>query len=174
MLQIDEMSWSSELKRRIQHYGYRYNYKARRVDGTSYLGQLPEWLGYLCDRLVGQMIFDTRPDQVIINEYEPGQGISPHTDCIPCFGDTIASLSLKSNCMMKFGKTHIDSHSSDMDDIEVTLEPRSLLVIKGEARYDWKHSIPARGSDVFGGVRVPRSRRISLTFRTVANAAPFR
>ncbi|MEM6413331.1 MAG: alpha-ketoglutarate-dependent dioxygenase AlkB [Pseudomonadota bacterium] len=164
---IDEIPWSTELKRRVQHYGYRYDYKARRVDETSYLGPLPEWLGTLCDRLVNQMIFDTKPDQVIINEYKPGQGISPHTDCIPCFGDTIASLSLKSSCKIKFAKTLLEHHSSDTDDIELVLEPRSLLVMKGEARHHWKHSIPARQSDVIAGVRTPRSRRVSLTFRTI-------
>ncbi|WP_231289239.1 hypothetical protein [Rickettsia bellii] len=43
----------------------------------------------LCDSLHKQNIFHEIPDQVIINEYMPGQGIAPHTDCIPCFSDTI-------------------------------------------------------------------------------------
>lgn len=167
---IDKMPWSTELKRRVQHYGYQYDYKARRVDETSYLGPLPEWLDHLCDRLTGHLIFDARPDQVIINEYKPGQGISPHTDCIPCFGDTIASLSLTSQCKMRFSKAHTEGQSSGVDDIEMTLKPRSLLVMKGEARHHWKHGIPARRSDMVDGVRIPRSRRISLTFRTIASA----
>jgi alkylated DNA repair dioxygenase AlkB len=42
-----------------------------------------------------------------------------------------------------------------------------LLILSGEARYDWTHEIPARKSDVINGARQPRTRRVSLTFRTV-------
>lgn len=45
----------------------------------------------------------------------------------------------------------------------IYLESRSLLVLKGDARYKWKHGIAARKSD--NGVK--RQRRISLTFRKV-------
>jgi hypothetical protein len=39
-----------------------------------------------------------------------------------------------------------------------------LLVLAGDARYRWRHAIPARRSDPDRG---PRGRRLSLTFRTV-------
>lgn len=39
---------------------------------------------------------------MIINEYEPGQGISPHIDNINLFKDIIVSLSLSSDCIMIF------------------------------------------------------------------------
>lgn len=45
----------------------------------------------------------------------------------------------------------------------IPLEPNSLLVLQGEARYKWKHGIAPRKSD--NGVR--RGRLISLTFRKV-------
>jgi alkylated DNA repair dioxygenase AlkB len=41
-------------------------------------------------------------DQAIINEYQPGQGISPHVDCVPCFGPVVAAISLGSDCVMDF------------------------------------------------------------------------
>ena len=47
------------------------------------------------------------------------------------------------------------------------LEPRSALVLSGEARHDWTHAIPAREADVWQGVERPRGRRVSLTFRTM-------
>lgn len=34
---VDGMPW---LKRRVQHYGYRYDYKARRVVPEMYLGPI--------------------------------------------------------------------------------------------------------------------------------------
>ena len=51
--------------------------------------------------------------------------------------------------------------------IPVFLEPRSLVVLKGEARYGWMHGIPARKNDDVSGRTVRRSRRVSLTFRKV-------
>ena len=47
------------------------------------------------------------------------------------------------------------------------LECGSLLVLAGASRYNWKHGIPARKSDKLGGQSLWRSRRVSLTFRTV-------
>jgi alkylated DNA repair dioxygenase AlkB len=47
------------------------------------------------------------------------------------------------------------------------LEPKSLLVLSGDARYHWQHAIPARKTDKWRGQTIPRARRISLTFRTV-------
>ncbi|MEZ5840968.1 MAG: hypothetical protein R3D02_11290 [Hyphomicrobiales bacterium] len=51
----------------------------------------------------------------------------------------------------------------------IILEPRSLVIFSGEGRFDWTHEIPARKSDVIDGIRLSRSHRISLTFRTTAH-----
>jgi len=69
---IDKQSWSQELKRRVQHYGYKYNYKSKSIDSSSYLGPMPNWLMQLCCQLQQEGIFSILPDQVIINEYLPG------------------------------------------------------------------------------------------------------
>lgn len=52
------------------------------------------------------------------------------------------------------------------------LEPRSLLLLTGAARYEWTHGIPARRSDIVDGLRRPRAGRVSLTFRSVTPAVP--
>ena len=150
---IDEQPWLNDLKRRVQHYGYKYDYKARAVTDDAYLGTLPEWIDP-----VGQKI-PFQPDQVIVNEYMPGQGISAHIDCVPCFGDTVASLSLGSGAVMQF------TNGSERQ--ELYLKPRSLVVLSGEVRYKWTHAIPARKSDVVDGFKIERGRRVSLTFRTM-------
>lgn len=49
------------------------------------------------------------------------------------------------------------------EQVEVLLEPRSLVMLYGEARYNWKHAIPARTRDG----EVERGRRVSLTLRKV-------
>jgi len=157
---IDAAPWLDDLKRRVQHYGYRYAYSARRVDVSMALGPLPEWLGPVT-AMVAEVGFAAAPDQVIINEYLPGQGISGHVDCLPCFGPTIASLSLLAGTTMTF--THPDGARVDL-----WLPARSLVVLTGEARARWKHAIAGRRSDPEHG---PRGRRLSLTFRTVVHRA---
>jgi alkylated DNA repair dioxygenase AlkB len=158
---IDQQPWLTDLKRRVQHYGWKYDYTARRVDESMWLGQLPDWLMDYCQRLYDGGHFHKLPDQVIINEYLPGQGITPHVDCVPCFEETIASISLGSPCVMDF------TNPATGEKINHLLEPRNLLIFSGDARYQWKHGIAARKTDKYEGQTIHRSRRISLTFRNV-------
>lgn len=159
--QIDQQSWLTDLKRRVQHYGYKYDYKARTVGNDAYLGPLPDWLSPLSKKLHDDGIFPSAPDQAIVNEYLPGQGISAHIDCVPCFADMIASLSLGSSCIMDFTNPKTSEKRS------IVLEDCSLIVLSGPARYDWQHAIPARKSDIINGIKTERTRRVSLTFRNV-------
>lgn len=154
---IDRQQWLNDLKRRVQHYGYKYDYTARKVTADSYLGPLPDWLIPVTQELPFKP--DQAPNQAIVNEYLPGQGISAHVDCVPCFSDTIASLSLGSGAVMQF--------TNGQEKHDLCLEPRSLIILSGPARYDWTHAIPARKSDVVDGFKIERGRRVSLTFRTV-------
>ncbi len=158
---IDEQPWIVDLKRRVQHYGYRYDYRARVVTPDAYLGSLPAWASDLALKLADIDWFKTVPDQLIVNEYLPGQGISAHVDCVPCFGDVIVSVSLLSQCEMLLRERVSGEKRS------IRLEPRSALLLTGPARFEWTHEIPARKSDPINGARVARSRRLSLTFRTV-------
>ena len=51
-------------------------------------------LGHLAQRLYDETgLFDRIPEQVIVNEYEPGQGIALHTDHRG-FGATVCTISL--------------------------------------------------------------------------------
>lgn len=158
---IDLQPWLNDLKRRTQHYGYKYDYTKKSVDSSMFLGPIPQWIKPVSDRLMYLGHFNKEPDQVIVNEYLPGQGIAKHRDCVPCFGETIASLSLGSLCEMTF--EHIVSSNKE----KIMLSPCSMLVMNGEARYDWMHSISARKEDKFGDEIFIRTRRVSLTFRTI-------
>ena len=164
--EIDTAPWRTDLKRRVQHYGYRYDYKARQARREDYLGPLPELFQQMAEQLTSEGHFQAVPDQVIVNEYQPGQGISAHIDCQPCFGETIASVSLLSACVMRFAS------QTSSQQMELHLQPASLLVLKDEARHMWTHAIPSRKTDIFDGQRYIRSRRISLTFRTMKFEIP--
>jgi alkylated DNA repair dioxygenase AlkB len=104
------------------------------------------------------------PDQMVANDYEPGSGIFAHVDQA-VLGDTIVSISLGSSCVMQF------TESNSGREEQLLLEPRSALVLSGEARNHWKHAIPARLSDVWMNRELTRSRRVSLTFRTMLKAS---
>ena len=158
---IDRQPWLTELRRRVQHYGYRYDYKGRKVTPEMYLGPLPDWAQALAEELRLRGLMPRAADQLIVNEYEPGQGIAPHVDCVPCFDDTIASLTLGSSCVMEF------THAKTREKVPLFLWPRSLVVLSGEARYAWRHAIPGRKKDTHEGRDVSRGRRVSLTFRNV-------
>jgi alkylated DNA repair dioxygenase AlkB len=114
---IDAQPWRSDLKRRVQHYGYRYDYEARQAREEDYLGPLPPFLRVLAESLTQAGHFSSVPNQVIVNEYMPGQGISAHVDCRSCFGDVIASLSLLSSCVMRLENRKINQH------VDLTLDP---------------------------------------------------
>ena len=162
LTEIDKHQWLDDLKRRVQHYGFKYDYKARRVDMGMRLGELPKWLKRLSQKLHEDKHMPEVADQVIVNEYLPGQGISSHIDCEPCFEDTIVSLSLGAGCVMDF-----TNRSDKTKKVPVWLAPRSLVVLSGEARHEWLHGIAGRKTDEWEGQKHERQRRVSLTFRKV-------
>jgi alkylated DNA repair dioxygenase AlkB len=165
LTEIDAAPWSGELKRRVQHYGYRYDYQRRSVptDGPARrpAPPIPDWAAALAARLHQEGHLDRPAEQVIVNEYLPGQGISPHIDSVASFGPQVAAVSLASACTMEFLTAEADRR------VPVRLEPGSLCVMTGPARETWRHTIPARKSDPVGEERVPRGRRVSVTFRTL-------
>jgi alkylated DNA repair dioxygenase AlkB len=159
--QIDSGQWSIELKRRVQHYGYRYDYRARRITPLAKAAPIPDWAQQLSKSMLQKGITVDTPDQLIINEYLPGQGIAPHIDSITSFGDEIVSISLGSSCVMSFSRRERNQEHA------MLLEPGDLLLLRGEARYKWRHEIKPRKTDKWKGQIINRQRRLSLTFRTV-------
>lgn len=124
-VRLDAGELSNTLKCRVQHFGYLYDYRARAVTADTYLGKLPEWLETLSEGLVTRGYFVDLPDQLIANEYFPGQGRSAHVDCVPCFDDTIISISLLSQSEMIFRER------SSSRSLVVLLHPRSGILLKG-------------------------------------------
>ena len=156
---IDSCPWQSgQLSRRVQHYGWRYDYRKRKVDTSMHLGPLPNWVGHIAKRLVSTKLLEEIPDQVIVNEYLGNQGIHKHVDHRSHFADGIVMISLLEGWEMIFrgpqGKPTVTQ----------VLEPGSATVMHRDARFRWTHEIPRRK---FEPGRVKRNRRISLTFRKV-------
>ena len=130
-VQLDRAEWSVEIRRRVQHFGYRYDYKARAVAATDDLSVLSEWLEALTARLVARGCFESVPDQVVANEYLPGQGMSAHVEYVPCFDDAVVSVSVLCQCEMVFRQRRSNAALS------AVLRSRSAIVLTGAGHYDW-------------------------------------
>ena len=156
--------WRHDLSRRTQHYGWRYDYRAKLITPDMWLGQLPDWLQQIAQSVfknavhpdTGQPLFDRVPEQCIVNEYVGSQGIAEHTDH-PGFGPAIATVSLVSDWPMHLAPSYRRPNEP------VLLETGSCLTMTGPSRHIWTHQIKR------DQVRPSNQRRLSLTFRTVLN-----
>lgn len=156
---LDNQTWSTELSRRTQHYGYNYNYKSKDLTpGAPIEGPLLE---------IAQTIENAglmKPVQCIVNEYYRNQGIAPHIDKLS-FGPTIIAISIGADVVMSFNR--------NAETFDCFLPQRSMMMMTGSARYEWKHSIPKCVTYLTPeGKKIKKPdayRRISLTYRELAS-----
>ena len=157
MNEIDNQKWVVDYDRKLQYYGYR-NELEKPYDLVQFPVPMPPLMQQLSEQIVERNILINQPDQVIINEYLPGQGIRPHKDR-NYFENQICGINLGSGCIMRFLK------GAYVVDIEVPR--RSLYVMQDEVLYKWKHAIPPRKKDIIDGNVQHRERRWSITYRKV-------
>ena len=160
LLRIAQAPWLTELRRRVQHYGYRYDYRG--ASSPVPAAPFPRWAAVMAGRLRAQF-GGTLPVQCIVNEYRPCQGIGMHADHCD-FGPVVASLSLGAAWPMRFRPRSARPYASGaMPGDEVAVLPRrSVLVLGGDARHRWMHGI-----DRTDTAREAETR-LSATFRTLA------
>lgn len=186
---VDSRPWHHLAKRRVQHYGYAFCYETRNVNTNQYLGKLPSFVSVILKRIsqfqkLGCSV-DIELDQLTVNEYPIGVGLSPHVDTHSAFEEPIYSLSLAGPCIMEFRKystgvwlpTSTSNFDNEVSDSysgsnfirrAIYLPPRSMLLLSGEARYAWHHYIPHHKVDRVKDNVVRRgSRRVSFTMRKV-------
>ena len=165
--------WSPGNGRRTQNWGGR-------PGELRILENLPTWLQQLVAALVQHGAWpadEAPPNHVIINEYEPGAGITPHTDG-PLYADRVAVLSLMSDVVIELHEP-CDAAVACEEGTRLgrlLLRRRSLNVLSGEA-YRCFHGFPARGADLVDstvanfaaargveGETVARVQRVSIVF----------
>ncbi len=136
-------------KRTVVHYGYTYDYEDMKVSpGTPF----PDIVRNLSDKCaVTANIPRDEIAQCLISHYPPESTIGWHSDKL-MFGPKVIGISLLSSCLMRFQKTVEDKRLV----FEQELEPRSMYILSGSARYHWEHSIPK-----------VEDTRYSITFRTL-------
>lgn len=171
LTEIDTKQWLFPFGangRKVQHYGFLYDYRSgainkKAVDFTPMVTQLADILESVCinsgiELSAKQKDIGYKFNQCIINNYTPGQGISEHIDNL-AYGEIIGCYTLGSGANMRF------KFNNNIKDIYV--EANSLYIMSEDARYKWTHQMPAAKFDIVDGFKIPRSRRISATFRYV-------
>jgi alkylated DNA repair dioxygenase AlkB len=122
-------------KRRVVSFGWRYDFNQGGLQKTE---DIPQFLLPVRDLAAG---FAGMPpaalQQVLLTEYPAGATIGWHKDRA-VFGEVIG-ISLLSPCVFRF-RRKIDKTWQRASFIA---EPRSGYLLRGPARTEWEHSIPA-------------------------------
>ena len=84
LIKLDELEWESSLSRRVQHFGFTFDYETRRVN-TLKTRAFPPFLLRIAQRALREKLLLFEPDQCTVNEYQPGQGIRSHVDTHSAF-----------------------------------------------------------------------------------------
>lgn len=159
MQEIDSQVWVVDYMRRLQYYGFRNELDAP-YDLIPFPIPIPKQIYLLSQEIVERNLLQLQPDQVIINEYQPGEGIKPHKDR-NYFENQICGVNLGSGCIMKFIR------GKNLEIVDVEIPRRSLYVMQDDARKKWSHGIPQRKKDNVDGNIQHRARRVSITYRKV-------
>jgi alkylated DNA repair dioxygenase AlkB len=135
--------------RRTVSFGWNYDYSGRALRKSE---ALPDFLLPL--RAQAAVFAGVPPaslEQSTVIEYAPGAGIGWHRDK-PDFHDVLA-FSFLAPCNLRFRRKRSDGK---WDRAAIMAEPRSLYLLRGDARTDWYHSIPPL-----------KALRYSVTFRNL-------
>ena len=152
-----QKKWTTVSGRRLQNFGGTVHEKG------MLLTKIPDWLVTTIEKVqtsVGPLL--TEPiNHVLVNEYEPGNGILPHQDG-GLYAPSVAIVSLACDAVMRFtphksfveesnsdeGNDELSSSISDNYPFDVFLPRRSLLLFK-ERLYDgYLHGIDFSEADV--------------------------
>ena len=153
--------------RHMIHYGTEFAYSRGQIVGAHTVPDTGDVLTALVDRLVEGGAFPQRPNQTLACRYPPGGGIGYHVDRTDIFGDIVVGLSLV--IPTRFGFKPVDP--DDERRVILMMEPGSLYILSGQARFTWRHGIPRKprlykrfraDPDAYVG-----QHRISLTFRDI-------
>lgn len=162
--QIDAGEWvDSQSGRRKQDFGPKVNFKKRKCKVGSFRG-LPLYIRDILASLKerhNEVLSDFLPVELCNLEYEPTRGaaIDPHLDDVWLWGERLVTLNYLSSTMLTLTKPEGEgAPNSAGPNISISIEmpARSLLVLSGEARYQWLHSV--KRGDI-------SERRVATTLR---------
>jgi alkylated DNA repair dioxygenase AlkB len=137
-------------RRRVASFGSQYDFGRNELADAP---GIPDFLLPLRCRIGSKTgIVPSRFSDALVSEYRAGTPLGWHRD-VPDF-ETVAGVSLGSACRIRFRRYPHTPRTGERA-IDLVLQPGSLYVMQGEARWRWQHSIPP----------TPALRH-SITFRT--------
>jgi alkylated DNA repair dioxygenase AlkB len=138
-------------RRRTISFGWEYNFSTEQVRPTQ---DTPNFLLPLRERAASFAgLAASELPHALVTEYQAGAAIGWHKDK-GVFGDVVG-ISLLAPCVFRLRRRN----GATWERASVTAEPRSAYLLRGSARVEWEHSIPA-----------VESLRYSVTFRTLQSA----
>jgi alkylated DNA repair dioxygenase AlkB len=138
-------------RRRVIHFGGRYDFSNSELLAA---GPIPDALLPLRERIARVASLEAQDfTHAMVAEYQPGVQLGWHRD-VPDF-EVVAGVSLGSPARMQF-RPYPPKDLSRRQYFNATLEPGSLYLLRGPARWEWQHRVPP----------VPQLR-YSITFRTL-------
>lgn len=146
-------SWRELSTRDVQLWGRGLPPTSSATDMREPHEEAPAWLDSCLEyfsALTGLGDAKGGVNHVLVNRYYPGQGVPHHTDG-PRYANCAAILSLGAPIALSFRKRHeagdITYENSKEDIFQVLLEPRSVLMFRGDLYDNHMHGIEARFSD---------------------------
>ena len=135
-------------KRRVISYGWHYDFSDEKLHQTE---EIPNFLHRVRERAAAfaGLTAEDLP-HVLITEYSPGTTIGWHRDK-GVFEDVVG-VSLLSSCIFRLRR----KIGTTWERYSLAIEPRSVYLLRGAARTEWEHSIPAVDT-----------LRYSITFRSL-------
>jgi len=135
--QLHEMRYKEyTARRRGISFGGSYDFDSHRLRPGA---PLPEVLHPLRERVAAWM--DMAPEDfthMLLSEYRPGTPLGWHRD-VPDFED-IVGVSLHSSAVMQL-RPYPPASASAPASLQLLIEPRSIYMLRGTARWAWQHSI---------------------------------
>jgi alkylated DNA repair protein alkB family protein 7 len=153
-----------ELMKEVDTSFKRRKYQYSHWDGviTGYREtEKANWSHPVCQSVIDRLHGNANDSPVHVLDLASDGFIRPHIDSVKFCGDTISSISLLSDSIMKL------THHINKDKWILALLPRySLYIMKGLVRYEYAHEILPDHLSNFNGHHIPRSRRVSIISRT--------
>ena len=137
-------------------------------DGLDNQEPLPDWLEKISEILQNEHITQKKTNHVLLNEYEAGIGIMPHTDG-PLYHPYVVILSLGSSIFFEFFKNYQAYKSSDYL-CTLLVELRSLLIFTDKAYHEVLHCIEDNKIDFIQvHYKVTEDNKLEVTHTNVDN-----
>jgi alkylated DNA repair dioxygenase AlkB len=153
---LQEMRYKTyTARRRVVSFGGKYDFSAQRLEAAA---QLPASLEPLRRKVAGWAKLPAASlTHCLVAEYREGTPLGWHRD-VPDFEDVVG-ISLLNEAVLRF-RPYPPREPKKAGVIKLTVEPRSIYLLRGPARWAWQHSVAPT-----------KSLRYSMTFRTLVASA---